>query len=169
METDLSIENYWLGWPFAGYMAVVIFYLISPSVLIGCAPLQEVPSSQALQGAAIGVTATQAVEKAREVLAPVFPLHRPPAELCRPDFTPDGKPDMDGTVTCVAVPCRANSVCETKYDSLEDFFAATPTVVPVHSLGDWLGAASVFCKKHEDLCLQEIGYYEGKRFVIQGP
>ena len=125
--------------------------------LISCAPLQEIPSQQAIQGAAVGAAATAAVDKAKEVLTPVYPLYLAPAEICRPEG--------DG-VTCVAVPCAPDAVCQIEYESLEHFFESVQSVVPVSRLGDWLGAASEFCHKHEGLCIQEVGKYEGKKFML---
>ena len=134
--------------------------------IVACAPLQEIPSGQAIQGAAVGATATAAVSEAKEVLAPVYPLHRPPIELCRPDFGPDGEVDMEGGITCVAVPCEEGAVCKTEYPAVKDFLTAVKSIVPVHSAAEWLGSAAAFCKKHEGLCLQELGRYEGKKFMV---
>ena len=139
-------------------------FLLLP--LIGCAPLAEIPSGQAVQGAAVGAAATAAVVKAKEVLEPHYPLYLPPAELCRPDSGKDGKPDMEGKVICIAIPCRDDSACKTEYSSVQEFLITVRSVIPVTSYSDWLGSVSVFCKKHPDLCEQHFGEYQGKKFMI---
>ena len=133
---------------------------------IACAPLAEIPSGEAVKGAAVGAATTAAVTEAKKVLTPVYPLYRPPIELCRPDFGPGGEVDMEGGVTCVAVPCEEGAVCKSRYATIKDFLSVVKSVVPVHSAADWLGSAAAFCKKHEDLCEQELGKYEGKKFMV---
>ena len=118
-------------------------------------------------GFAAGVAAEKTKDKIAESLTPVFPLHKMPIVVCSLESL---------KAYCIVVPCALKESdpdytkeCSLIFNSLDEFIAFSPKVVPLEVTARQVAAIINKCEKDEDTkaaCVEHAGHYEGETFLL---
>ena len=141
----------------AGGEQVRCFKIIALAALLaGCAGIGEIDPRQAAGGALAGAALTKAVEKTKEVFSPHYPLIASPIQVC--DVVSNSL-----FVKCFLIPCAKEGQCSIKYGK-EQFFKDNSKMITVSQ--SLFVPVKKFCKMQPEACLEQSGYYAGKKIVI---